>query len=476
MSIKNQHIIQKHSIEINFESMEDSFGLQNEIAEVFYTKLQPKMEALFDEIFDKNKYASLDRLEIDCGMLNAKNWEDEFADHAIRKLREELIQMNKKEIDTEKIEETAATEAFFFYLENGFMPWNNRFNTIAELEELLKVNENLVARLKGIISQKSKVPERLAWQFSKNFTSRIITEITRDAGNTLSEIYAILDDLNLLQTDTHSYRHIDKHIVDTAILNLFASDQNKDKVDQFFSFLLSKIEGNEELSEEIKEIIFNQRKNRKNEHLPKKEKELKPGKTKETDTEETDKSIQNEKDKELENREQESEHQQDAIYINNAGLILLHPFLQSLFENLQLTKEDLWINSDSQQLAVLVAEFLVTGSNKFTEFDLVLNKVLCGMDPVEIVTTRIELTNVIISECEALLKEVIQHWSVLKNTGIDGLRDTFLQRNGKLSKVDNHWLLQVEHNAVDVLLAHLPWGIGIVKLPWMNEMLYVEWT
>ncbi len=454
MSIKNQHIIQKHSIEINFESMKDTFGLQNEIAEVFYTKLQPKMEALFDEIFDKNQYASLDRLEIDCGILNAKNWEDEFADQAIRKLREELIQMNKKEIDTEKIEETAATEAFFFYLENGFMPWNNRFNTIAELEELLKINENLVARLKTIISQKSKAPERLAWQFSKNFTSRIIAEITRNAGSTLNEIYAILDDLDLLKADTQTYRHIDKQIVDAAILNLFASDQNKDKVDQFFTFLLSKVKGNAALSNEIKELINEQNRNKKSSSISEKERNLSA--------------------EEIQNTETENQH--EAIYINNAGLILLHPFLQSLFENLELTKENLWINSDSQQLAVLVAEFLVTGSNKFEEFDLVLNKVLCGMDPVEIVTTGIQLTDEIKSECEALLKEVIQHWSVLKNTGIDGLRETFLQRNGKLSKVDNHWLLQVEHNAVDVLLAHLPWGIGIVKLPWMNEMLYVEWT
>jgi len=39
MRAANVHIIQKQTIEINFESMDDSNGLQNQIAEVFYEKL-----------------------------------------------------------------------------------------------------------------------------------------------------------------------------------------------------------------------------------------------------------------------------------------------------------------------------------------------------------------------------------------------------------------------------------------------------
>jgi len=71
---------------------------------------------------------------------------------------------------------------------------------------------------------------------------------------------------------------------------------------------------------------------------------------------------------------------------------------------------------------------------------------------------------------------VINHWEVLKNTSADGLREAFLQRRGKLSRVDGGWLMQVEQRAIDVLLNKLPWGISIIKLPWMNEMLFVEWT
>ena len=35
--------------------------------------------------------------------------------------------------------------------------------------------------------------------------------------------------------------------------------------------------------------------------------------------------------------------------------------------------------------------------------------------------------------------------------------------------------LRVEPAPFDLLLHHLPWGIGIVKMPWMPEPLYVEW-
>ena len=66
------------------------------------------------------------------------------------------------------------------------------------------------------------------------------------------------------------------------------------------------------------------------------------------------------------------------------------------------------------------------------------------------------------------------HWGALKSTSIDGLRNSFLMRNGKLSK-EEIWQLTVENKAWDVLLAQLPWGISMVKTPWMEELLYVHW-
>jgi len=470
MRADNHHIIKKQTIEISFENPGDSFGVQNLVTEMFYEQLQPRMEILFDEICGENSHIKIDKLEIDCGVLDAKNWEQQFKEQTILKLKDELIEIEKEKIDPEKIEETEAEEAFFFFLENGFMPWNKRFDSLAELEQLLRINEKMIAQLKKLIAQKSKTADRLVWQFSKNFTSRIIAEITKDRENALTEIFALLKKLNLFHTgkltDALTYKHIDNHIVDAAILNLFASDKDKTKVEQFFNFLLTKVEGNEDLKTEIREIVNYLKTNKKTSHL------LADADKTKTGNNGKGKHPVPAKDK----KGNENDLLPDEIYIKNAGLILLHPFLETLFEHLGLTTENKWINSIAQQKAVLVSEFLVTGNTEFEEFNLVLNKILCGTDPDEIVATGMHLENEIKAECEQLLREVITHWSVLKNTSPEGLREAFLQRNGKLSKVDDGWLLQVKQKAIDTLLNNLPWGIGIIKLPWMNEMLVVEWT
>ena len=40
---------------------------------------------------------------------------------------------------------------------------------------------------------------------------------------------------------------------------------------------------------------------------------------------------------------------------------------------------------------------------------------------------------------------------------------------------DGDWLLRVEARTVDILLDQLPWGVSLVKLPWMDRLLRVEW-
>ncbi len=70
-----------------------------------------------------------------------------------------------------------------------------------------------------------------------------------------------------------------------------------------------------------------------------------------------------------------------------------------------------------------------------------------------------------------MLFAAIEHWEVLSSTSPDGLREGFLQRSGKLEMVSGARRLQIEHNTLDILLDRLPWNIGIVKLPWMAEML-----
>jgi hypothetical protein len=78
-------------------------------------------------------------------------------------------------------------------------------------------------------------------------------------------------------------------------------------------------------------------------------------------------------------------------------------------------------------------------------------------------------------QAESLLVDVIGHWKALKNTSPDGLRTGFFWRDGVITPKDNGYLLRVETRAQDVLLGSLPWAIGLIKLPWMDEPLHVDW-
>lgn len=163
----------------------------------------------------------------------------------------------------------------------------------------------------------------------------------------------------------------------------------------------------------------------------------------------------------------------ENIYINNAGLVLLHPFLPQFFRALNIVVDDQLIAPDR---ALSLLHFLGTGQLVAPEYELVLPKVLLNLALETPMDTNTPLTAEETEEATALLEAVIRHWAALKGTSDNGLRGTFLIRPGKISlRDDGDWRLQVENKAYDILLDQLPWGIGMIKLPWMHRMLWVEW-
>ncbi len=164
----------------------------------------------------------------------------------------------------------------------------------------------------------------------------------------------------------------------------------------------------------------------------------------------------------------------NGIYLNNAGLVLLHPFLPQLFTALNIC-EDQRIVQPERGLQLL--HFLCTGQTAAPEYDLVLAKVLLNLPLEQTVATFEPLSDDDQLEAMALLAAVIGHWQALRDTSPDSLRGTFLLRAGKLGRrSDGDWQLLVEQQGFDILLNQLPWGIGMIKLPWMTNMLWVDWN
>ena len=157
--------------------------------------------------------------------------------------------------------------------------------------------------------------------------------------------------------------------------------------------------------------------------------------------------------------------------------MLLHPFLAAYLRKIGLVDDDAFGDDVAQQTAIYLLHYLATGQRSAPEYELVLPKLLCGWCLEDAIAPDIPLTEDALTEAENLLQTVINYWDALKNTSPDGLREGFLQRDGKLIRIDGQgWKLQVEQMAIDVLLTRLPWGVSMVKLPWMDELLTVEWT
>lgn len=167
----------------------------------------------------------------------------------------------------------------------------------------------------------------------------------------------------------------------------------------------------------------------------------------------------------------------DAIYVVLAGIVLLHPFLARFFGTLGLVEEGgVFVSFAAQERALHLLHFLATGKEEPEEHETLLLKLLCGLPGTLPIARRVALSELERSECDNLLNAVISHWSKLGNSSVGALRETFLQREGKLERLEVGWRLTVEQRSLDILLGWLPWGLSIVRLPWMAQPLWVDWA
>ncbi|MBN1209717.1 MAG: hypothetical protein JXB05_33015 [Myxococcaceae bacterium] len=172
-----------------------------------------------------------------------------------------------------------------------------------------------------------------------------------------------------------------------------------------------------------------------------------------------------------------STHAQLLAYglpVDNAGLVILHPFLKTFFQAVGLFEGKGFRDLAAQCRAVCLLQWLAHDVGAEDEHRMALSKLLCGV-PLEEVVPRIDgPTEAERTEGEELLRHVVAQWTVLKNTSARGLRESFLQRGGLLRKEETGWVLRMEARAYDMLLDRLPWGLSHIQLSWMAGLLRVE--
>ncbi|MFZ5547173.1 MAG: contractile injection system tape measure protein [Pseudomonadota bacterium] len=171
----------------------------------------------------------------------------------------------------------------------------------------------------------------------------------------------------------------------------------------------------------------------------------------------------------------------EPIWVHDAGQVLLAAYAERLFKQQQLIEQGRFIDAAAQARAVQCLQALCHGPGPVDEARTVLSRLLCGVPPATVLPETDPLPPDTVPLLEQLLQAVIAHWKAVGHTSVAGLRECFLQREGRLQQDKTpageppRWRLRVQTRGLDVLLDRLPWSFQTIRLPWMQGALHVEW-
>ena len=166
------------------------------------------------------------------------------------------------------------------------------------------------------------------------------------------------------------------------------------------------------------------------------------------------------------------------IPISNAGLVILFPFLPMLFMRLNMLSQDRrgFNSNESKVRAIFILQRLIANEDReYDEKDLFLNRLLINYPSNEPLPKRVELNQDELNTIDSLLETAKTNWSEIRNTSIRALQESFLNRAGFIEKTEWECTLTVEERACDILLDSIPWSYKLVRLPWMENILKVNW-
>lgn len=480
MNLHRHNIIGKQEIQFTFNGKTDALLLNRQVDAWYKDELFPAVQTVLDKYGSGDKTIRLDELIIDVDIESGNHWQHEMTEKIISQLNEQLsvkIDAAQTGATVEMGKGTKFESVLLFYIENGYLPWFSSVKTkaefLSEYKKWLTSAENKISNKALLINAlvNSTVLERFLTITPHSIIFRFFALLI---DNKKTEIKSIENDVHqLLSKSPAAYSmHLRSLFFRAVLLEVLKSKSFttiavfkapiKKMLKQLVlqkkisaTFLSVQKVQSKIVADVIKELpaFFNKR----NVKLPVWKSEFESiGKVENTDVEDT---VQ--KDKNLQ-----------VIFISNAGLVILSPFLPVLFERLKITDGNIIAD---KALALHILFYLTTGKQNPAEFELVLPKVICGIGLSEIIVINKKLTADQKKESDELLSAVINHWSVLKNTSVEGLRSSFLQRDGKLSFADGSWLLQVEQKSYDMLLEQLPWNISMIRHSWMDNLLRTEW-
>lgn len=485
------HIICRQFLEVEFDGSESgALALQNRTLALCQDDLRAALERVFDQFARAEEHWTIDRLEIDAGFVSADQLE-RLIEAIVGSLERQLRGLQasaaagqpsapnwnaRSERGADRVggeagatkfrtEAQSLRDAFLYFLETGVLPWwfqlpSGKSLEVAISDYWLEEGEStgpaLFAHVLSHQLRFSQVRKRLARQFSFGFVRKLLMSVSQDAAAAVEDF---LTQIQSRKPDVQPTLEFFEAVWEAAFLlasgstpvtpaGLAAAFMGTLPLDlqQRHLPLLRRIQTIWPTeSADLSDPQSLMKPASPTRHVPLVEPSQAPGSR--LDMEE-------------------------GVFTQCAGIVLLHPFLPKFFEALGVAANDSLVHPAR---ALRLLHYLATGQPFAPEYDLVVPKVLCNV-PLDIpVSVHSEMSADEEAEANALLQAVIGHWTALGDTSVDNLRGSFLVRPGKLSQRDGEYLLQLEPKSYDVLLDQLPWGLGLVKLPWMQQTLWVEW-
>ncbi|TPG45284.1 contractile injection system tape measure protein [Flavobacterium pectinovorum] len=529
MQTANRHIINKLFFEVNTASKKNAYDLKDNLDTFLKVELFPLLETYFDTLDKKMPSHSIqiEKLNMDLSVsddIDFSNLKLEIMNQFQNQIEKQIESgfTDTKQYTFVNNREKSLNE-FFSFLETGTNPWwaiskdvldNNTDNPFEKMIsdkafglKLIHTLENRQTRTRFI---KQLSDDQIYFILKNTFLLELPSEET-----TLKSITLIKDTLKALLSESRQELHQRNLVWDIILSQLLKHNDSiiKDKLSYLIAsfdiirkynptFALEYINiqitnksaldilsnlANEVLiihtilEQKASEIIQNN-----NNHQ---------NKSSESDISKTDKSLALSPKKEAEinavfKTEEETEEEEilkpslfliDEItaeipanhYVNNAGLILIHPFLKQLFTNCKLLNKDNSINNT--EVAAHLLHYLATAKEQDYEHEMVFEKLLCNIPIDQTINRNITLSDEVKSHANEMLRAVLDHWEVMKKSSVALLQNEYLQRPGKIILTGDNPKVIVERKTQDILLDKISWNIGIVKLAWKNKVIFVDW-
>jgi hypothetical protein len=480
--VKQNHIIQRVFVEITVNNKEKANRIKDDINSFLSIDVFPEIEKYIHDIEHQlaGHILQIPRLELDLDVKNsALNTElkDKIAQLFKEKLSEIAKPGNTPEQETkneaqsyliDRQEKTA--ETFIYFLENGCMPWWNSDNEDTAFLETA-VFETILSTVnfrKKVISilPKHHVQDRVIHQLSDEQISKLCLTILE---NKELEINLEIDIIRRISQLNHHNRIMVWRLV-LQVLSEYVHSSNCNLREYLLLQILK-----------AKPAVLPKAKD-KHEHWKTvveifpfiKEKEiLESIKNNITDHPESSKPAD-------ETFDQNNTAVHDEVilnsgqYIKNAGLILIHPFIKTFFEYCSLLHPETMELTDPE-LAAHLLHYIATGKTNAPEYDMAFEKFLCNIPMNQTINRHIKLSRKLKTQAKNVIESVQHNWGPMKNSSAALLQNEFFQRPGKLVVTDYDYTLTVERKTQDILLEKLAWGIGLVKLPWKEKFIFVNW-